>query len=168
MKIRKSRIDGKGVFAVKPIKKGELICYMNGEEISISELKRRYKEGKERLSDPLQVRGSKYIDLYEPYVYINHSCDPNATIVGFNELIAVKNIKAGQEITFDYSLTEWSDDKSWRGYNEWFIECKCKSLLCRKRIGEFRFLSKHIQEKCIKQRYVQDYIVRKYKKCHGK
>lgn len=165
--IRKSQIDGKGVFGVKLIKKGELICCMNGEEISIPELKIKYEKGNERLSDLLRVGNKKYLDLYEPYIYVNHSCDPNATIVRFNELTAIKDIDAGQEITYDYSLTEWSDDESWRDYDEWFIECKCKSSSCRKQIREFRFLPKYIQEKCTKQRYVQDHIVRKYKRCHG-
>ena len=145
--IRESIIEGKGAFAIKPIKKGELICYMNGEEISVSELKRRYEKGEERLSDPLQAEEEMYIDLYEPYIYINHSCDPNAAVVKFNELISVRDIKVGQEITYDYSLTEWSNEESWQDYNDWFIECKCGSPSCRKRIGEFYLLPKNIQEK---------------------
>lgn len=162
--IRKSQIDGRGIFAVEPIRKGELICCMKGEKISISELKSRYKTKKERPSDPLQVSEHTYLDLDEPYVYINHSCDPNAVVVRFSELITVKDIRAGEEITIDYSLTEWSDDEDWKGDDDWSIECNCQSPSCRKVIREFRFLPKHIQKKCIRQMIVQDHIIRKYKK----
>ena len=70
--VRKSRIDHNGLFATVPIRQGELICRMEGEEISIPELKRRYASGCERLTDPLQVREDRYIDLDEPFVYLNH------------------------------------------------------------------------------------------------
>ena len=168
IKIKESVIDGKGIFAVKPIRKGELICYMNGEEISISELKKRYEKGEERLSDPLQVGEKTYIDLYEPYVYINHSCSPNSAVMKFNELVAIEDIKAEQEIMYDYSLTEWSDEESWQDYDDWFIKCKCRSSLCRNKIEEFYLLPKDIQEKCIKQGNVRNFIVKRYKECHGK
>jgi len=164
--INKSKIDGNGALALKPIKKGELICRMRGEEISISELKKRHEIGRERLCDPLQVRESRFLDLFEPYVYINHSCESNAAIVKFNELIAIKDIGIGEEITYDYSLTEWSNDKSRLGHDDWSMECNCKSPLCRGKIREFRFLPKNIQEKYVKQRLVQDHIIRKYKKCY--
>lgn len=161
--IKKSIIDGKGAFAIESIKKGEIICYMNGEEISISELKRRYEKGEEKSSDPLQVGDDRYIDLDEPYLYFNHSCDPNAVIIRFNELVAIKDIEVGQEIIYDYSLTEWSEEESWRDYEDWVIECKCQSPLCRKRIVEFPFLPKDIQGKNIERGNVRNFIVKKYK-----
>ena len=161
--IKKSRIEGRGAFATQPIKKGELICRTQGDEMSISELQRKYKEGTERWTDPFQVRDLEYLDLDEPYVFINHSCDPNATVIGFNELIALKQIETGEEIIYDYSLTEWTDDKSWQGYDEWSMECRCGYSSCRKQINEFRFLPKDIQEKSVKLNLVQDHIFNKYK-----
>lgn len=164
-KVRKSSIEGMGCFATEPIKKDELICNMEGKEISISELKRKYRSGKERSCDPFQVEETRYLDLEKPYVYINHSCEPNAAIIGRNQLVALRNIEAGEEITYDYSLTEWTDDKNWEGYDDWLMKCNYKSLLCRKQIREFRFLPKKTQEKYINQGYVPDFIARKYKKC---
>lgn len=162
-----SRIEGKGAFAIEPIKKGQLICRMEGEEISIPELKRRYKSGAERSCDPLQVRESRYLDLSEPYIFINHLCGPNAAIIRFNELVAVKDIAVGEEITYDYSLTDWPDYEAWDNYGDWFMECVCNSRLCRKKIEEWPFLPKHIQEKAIRLGVVQDYILRKFEN-HGK
>lgn len=35
-------------------------------------------------------------------IYINHSCSPSCKIDGLN-VVAIKSIKVGEEITFDYS-----------------------------------------------------------------
>ncbi len=164
-KIKKSKIEGKGAFAIKLIKKGELICRMKGEEVSSPELRKRVESGAEKRSDPLQIAHSKYLDLYEPYIFVNHSCDANAIIKNFNNLIALKNIKTGQEITFDYSLTEWSDRKFWSG--KWSMECSCKSSSCRKVVREFYLLPKNIQKKYVENQLVQNHIIRKYKKIYG-
>lgn len=67
--IKKSKIEGKGMFAIKPLQKGELICRMKGEKISISELDKRFKNGTERLTDPLQIKELKYLDIDKPYIY---------------------------------------------------------------------------------------------------
>ncbi len=169
-KIRKSSIDGLGAFAVRPIKKGELICLMKGEIISVAELKKRYDAGLERRSDPLQIGEAEYLDLDEPYVLINHSCEPNSFIKNKNELVAIKDIKLNEEITYDYSATEWSDDASWERYDEyeWTIECHCPSPLCRKIIREFRFLPEDVHRRYIKNGSVSKFIAEKYKRCHGK
>ncbi len=164
--IKRSRINGKGAFAAVAIKKGETICRMAGEEISIAELQRRFESGEERSTDPLQVGASRYLDLDKPFVFINHSCDPNATIVDFNTLVAIRDIRIGEEITYDYSLTEWSDDRSWPGYDDWEMACACGSAACRKKIVEFRFLPKRLQKVFVQKKRVQDHILMKYKKRH--
>lgn len=164
--VRKSDIDAQGIFALTLIKKGELVCRMSGEEISMQELKCRYEKGQERLSDPLQIGPAMYIDMDDPYMRFNHSCDPNAAIIGFNELIAIRDIRTGEEITYDYSLTEWQDERFWEGH-DWSFNCKCASALCRGKIDSFYLLSRIMQKKQIEQGNVRDFIVDKYKKRHG-
>lgn len=164
--IKGSPIEGRGAFATELIKKGELICVMSGEEMSITELKRRYAEGVERSTDPLQITDEKYIDLDEPFVLINHSCEPNATLSKKNDLVAIKDIQKGEEITYDYSLSEWSDAHQWEGYEDWFFECRCGSPHCRKIISEFYAMPLAIQEDKIKQGYVRDFIVEKFRKAN--
>jgi len=66
---------GKGCFANANIKKGETICFLEGEEISGEEFERRYIEGRVRLDDPLQISQANYIELCTPYIYFNHSCN---------------------------------------------------------------------------------------------
>jgi hypothetical protein len=57
----------------------------------------------------IQIAVDKHITLLPEFLqYTNHSCEPN---VFFNtdsmELVCVKNIEPGDEITFFYPSTEW-------------------------------------------------------------
>lgn len=160
--IKESPIEGNGGFATRLITKGELICYMQGEEISVQELRKRYESGEERSTDPLQVDKAMYIDMEARYVSINHSCEPNATIIHKNELMALRDIQNREEILYDYSATDWPNDEYWDGYDAWVMPCRCGSHSCRKVITEWQYLPKEIQEKFIHGGMVQDYILEKY------
>jgi uncharacterized protein len=60
---------------------------------------------------------------FDPADYVNHSCDPNCGIVGSVLLVARRRIAAGEEICFDYAMTDTDD------YDE--FECRCGSEQCR-------------------------------------
>jgi len=47
--VKESNIEGKGCFATFLIKKGELICDMKGQLLSIQELIEKYEKGEERI-----------------------------------------------------------------------------------------------------------------------
>jgi hypothetical protein len=67
----------------------------------------------------------KIILMQAPEKHINHSCDPNTyvkTIDGIRRVIAMRDIKIGEEITYDYAIN---------GYYDSDILCKCKSKNCR-------------------------------------
>lgn len=61
-------INNLGVFAFEDIKKGESICFLEGVEKSIPEIREEVIKGDERVNDPLQVTENTYIDLEKPYV----------------------------------------------------------------------------------------------------
>jgi hypothetical protein len=134
---------------------------MRGEEVSTTELQRRYKAGHENYGDPLQIRKTRYLDLDKPYVQINHSCAPNATVVR-RCLIAIKDIKPNQEILYDYSLTEWSAVHLWKGWDQWAIDCGCGAPRCRKTIVHFPELPAKLQADAIRRGLVPSHIVRQY------
>jgi len=104
--VKLSKIEGFGCFATENIRKGEIICLIRGERITFQELKERYTKGKIKICNPLQITEKEYLVIKEPYIYINHSCNPNAGIRKEGELFALKDIKKGQEITYDYSTSE--------------------------------------------------------------
>ncbi|MDP3966142.1 MAG: SET domain-containing protein-lysine N-methyltransferase [archaeon] len=163
--VGKSNIEGKGVFATEEIKKGSIICIFKGKYVSIDELKRKYNSGETRLDDPFQVKDSGYLLLEEPYLLINHSCSPNSGVREISTLVAIHDIKKDEEITYDYSTTEWSDPVLW-GTNwseKWHIDCKCKSEKCRKVITEFPLLPDELKKEYFKKRIIPLFILNKIK-----
>ena len=149
---------GKGCFANANIKKGETISFLEGEEISGEEFERRYIEGRVRLDDPLQISQSNYIELCTPYIYFNHSCNPNSGVRGKNELVAIQNIMPGEEIFYDYSAVSW-DDRWARIYGAWTMKCECDEEDCRKVIGDFPTIPKSQRRKYFKLGVTPDFII---------
>ena len=146
-----------GSFATRDIKKGEIITHLEGEIVSEEEIDRRIEQGKERLDDSLQIGDKLFIDLYKESILFNHSCDPNAGIRGTNELFAIRDINAGEEITFDYSTTV--------GYQtdfDWQIVCNCGSANCRKVIKSFFDIPKVTLKKYYKLGCIPDFLLEHY------
>ena len=56
-------------------------------------------------------------------LYSNHSCDANLGLRGNIVFVAIRDIRAGEELTHDWCMT---DDDSYE------IECKCGSPNCRR------------------------------------
>ncbi len=61
-----------------------------------------------------------------PADWINHSCDPNAGLRGQVALVALRPIREGEEITFDYATSDGSP------YDE--FDCACGGEQCRTRV----------------------------------
>ena len=153
--IKKSSISGSGVFNDKEIKKGQTICFLTGELCTHDEIMKRINEGKEMLSDPLEVSDEEYLDLDEIPRTFNHSCNPNSYIRGKNELIALFDISAGEEITYDYSTT--MNDNS-----NWTCTCNCGGKDCRGIIAPFRSLSKKFQQFYVSNKFMPNFLLKKF------
>jgi SET domain-containing protein len=130
LKVLRSSIEGKGIFADENIRKNEHIAYIQGS------LKRKIITSKTQAqSIPLWYGITKTLWL-DPentiWRYFNHSCNPNTAITGQRKLIALTNIKRGSEITFDYSMTD--------GDTLWEMPCSCRSENCRKVIKSIQLL----------------------------
>jgi SET domain-containing protein len=113
--VRGSKRHGKGVFALKPIKAGELIAQYKGVIVSAEEAGMKHpthetghtmlvalgeKDGKEWVLDGT-VGGNSMR-------FINHGCVPNAKLenVGMRVNVrAIRNIRVGQELLLDYQLS---------------------------------------------------------------
>jgi SET domain-containing protein len=163
--VKKSPIEGKGCFATSAIAKGQVICTFQGKKVTIPELKHLYDSGEERVSDPLQIDDDVYLDVEEPYIFFNHSCDPCAGMKGSGTLFALRDIAPGEEITFDYSSTEWTDDEAW-GINWtdiWKIPCRCGASNCRGEVRVFELLPDECKQFYFKEGALMDYIKIKMK-----
>ncbi|MEI6498905.1 MAG: SET domain-containing protein-lysine N-methyltransferase [bacterium] len=115
--IKKSPIEGMGVFAARDFKKGETILKWDTSE-TLTE---------EQVKD-LSDSDKKYVYLIDgiyrvqqvPARYVNHSCDPNTTVINFSD-VAIKDIKKNDEITSDCASSKVEEA----------IICKCGSSNCR-------------------------------------
>jgi len=115
---------GLGLFALKPIKKGEFIAYYSGRRITNKEAEQLWTKYLFEIKSRWTIDGSGRRNIAR---YINHSCRPNAeTDVKKQKIIvtATKHIEPGAEITYNYG----------RAYFNAFIKpngCKCEA--CKKK-----------------------------------
>ena len=95
VEIRKSKIHGKGVFASRDFKKGEVVInWSDSKTLTSEELEKLPHE----YNKFIYFKGEKRILVTAPARYVNHSCDPNTFIKGFMG-IAKRDIKMGGGIT---------------------------------------------------------------------
>jgi hypothetical protein len=114
---------GCGVFAREPIKKGELLALFGGRIAARDELDPTMPHFTQRV---LQIEDDFYLitpDPLEPSDCFNHSCEPNAGFTGQIGIVAMRDIKSGEEINFDYAMCDGSS------YDE--FTCYCGSENCR-------------------------------------
>lgn len=87
----------------------------------------------------LQINDEEHILLGPEFLqYTNHSCEPNAFFDTTEmKLVALKEIKPNEELTFFYPSTEWKMDQA--------FECLCGSAHCLKLIQGAYKLTKEQQ-----------------------
>lgn len=127
VRIGRSR-TGLGLFATEPIKKGAFIVEYWGKRIPnklADELNTKYLF---EVNSRWTIDGSDRRNLAR---YANHGCRPNAEsdiIRGIVKIRARKNIKPGEEITYDYG----------KDYFASFIKklgCKCDACVNKRRLA---------------------------------
>ena len=145
--VKKSKVDRKGVFARKNIKKGEVIIIWHPKKIVTKTKLKKLSEDEQNHTTP--TGDGRYIVMGVPERYVNHSCNPNCYIkmktIAIKDVYALRDIQEGEELTSDYTLT--SVDQ-FAGMGFWEGDCKCGSKNCRGILtGDFFTLSKEIQLK---------------------
>jgi len=144
--------NGKAAFANKDFKKGEEIIEFKGKLFTYEQLPTPYDEVEDhyvQIDKNLYIGPSSGVDDF-----FNHSCNPDSGLKIKGKrviLVAIKDIKKNEEITWDYSTTMDEDD--------WELDCTCGSKNCRKRIRDFKYLPGEIQQKYIKLGIVPKYIL---------
>jgi len=96
----------------------------------------------------VQVDTGKHITLQPEFLqYINHSCDPNVFFdTTLMQLVALRELRAGDEMTFFYPSTEWKMTQS--------FNCYCGSSNC---LGDIRGAS-YLSDDVTKQYRFTDFI----------
>jgi len=152
-----SGIAGKGVFTKKSFKNGQTILLLKGQQREFI-----VKNKDDALVGPNWVGVGKnlWIDVEDGVVrYINHSCNPNMGIKGRVTFTALRNISVGEEVVFDYSITE--EDLLWRmknGENE--TTKNCRPIIC-----SIQSLPPEVYESYLP--YIPTYFQKVYRRYHN-
>lgn len=136
--VQKSVIHGRGVFATRAIRKGKSLIEYKGERITWEEAERRYP------IDPIPYHtflfeigdGSECLDAANRGTsakWFNHSCKPNCEAEEDDDervfIKARRDIKVGEELTYDYNLT--CEERMKKSERQRRYPCWCGAKKCR-------------------------------------
>jgi len=136
IQVRRSGVHGKGVYALRTIRKGETIIEYKGEMLTWKQAQRRHPH------NPKDPDHTFFFHIDEEHVidanvggnaarWINHACNPNceSEIVGEHVFIkALRRIEPGEELFYDYGLV--IDERYTPKVKKQF-ECRCGARRCR-------------------------------------
>jgi hypothetical protein len=138
---------GLGLFAALDIPANQVVLIFTGELLELDEV---LASGRDECY-PLQVGPTTYLDLDARSRIVNHSCAPNAGIRSDRILVALREIRAGEEICYDYSTT--------MSERRWTMDCACRAPGCRGTVGDFHELPIDLQQHYLRHGVVQSFIV---------
>ncbi|MBK7884980.1 MAG: SET domain-containing protein [Chitinophagaceae bacterium] len=125
--IIKKTEKGKGLFAANDIKAGTILFAISGKLINFDQSNKLEED-----SYSLQIDINTYIVPHHPFFLLNHSCEPDCGINNRLEMVAIKDIKKDKELQWDYSTSMLE--------RNWTMPCDCRTVNCRKTIGDFDLL----------------------------
>src|SRR5213080_2298207 len=125
--VRESKIHGRGLFAIAEIAKDEIVAVKGGHIVDRKTLRdkiaRRLGPLEIQIDDDLFIAPVSDEERELSILYSNHSCDPNVGVRGEITFVATRDIRAGEELTHDWAMTD--DD-------DYLADCKCGAPDCRK------------------------------------
>ena len=122
--VRSSHIHAAGVYTTSDIKDGTLIVEYTGRHISKERGDELYEH--ENVTYLFALDDGTVIDGHGTAAFINHCCEPNCetdVIDGRVWIIAIRDIRAGEELTYDYCLYDGDEDDP--------AICRCGAKKCR-------------------------------------
>ena len=128
IEVREDTLAGRGVVAITDIARDEIVAIKAGHIISGGEIEQVTAMAGDMA---LQIDDDFYLAPRSPdevdhmSVFINHSCEPNVGFRGQVVYVAMRDIRAGEELCHDYSM-ERTDD--------YVLDCHCGSALCRGKV----------------------------------
>jgi SET domain-containing protein len=138
---RKSPIEGRGLFAKQSIEAGEIVVVKGGHILTKAQ---RDQIGKELGPSEIQISEDLFIGPTTSrqreggMMHLNHSCEPNLGLQGQIVYVALRDIEAGEELTFDYAMNDDEPDE---------MTCRCGTPSCRGTITGADWRQPEIQRK---------------------
>jgi hypothetical protein len=140
--VRGSAIEGRGIFALDKLQKGELVAIKGGHIFDgqrLSELEKTLGPAEIQIGDDLFIGPVTQEEREGAMLFLNHSCDPNVGVKGQIVFVAMRDIQPGEEIVQDWAMTD--DDDTTR------MECNCGSTNCRGIITGKDWKGKELQDR---------------------
>jgi hypothetical protein len=134
------------LFAGEAIATGTCLLEFSGPLLTLADVRTKGPAA----ANALQIGVDRYLYLDEPGRYVNHSCAPNAAVIGDTHLVAIRPIANEEEILFDYSTTV-SDG--------WTMKCLCGTPECRGLIVAFQMLPERLRQHYAVLGHVQRFIL---------
>lgn len=136
IQVRRSGVHGKGMYALLPLAKGEVLIEYTGEVIDWTEALKRHPH------DPNDPHHTFYFSIDEDHVidakfggnasrWINHSCKPNCEADEQDGRVFIKTLRKiapGEELFYDYGLV--IDGKHRKKLKKQYA-CHCGAKKCR-------------------------------------
>ena len=128
---------GSGLFVSRDFGMGETVFLATGEVIA------------EQTMYSIQIGWERHLDADAPFRFINHSCRPDVgpvmTAAGLT-FVALRDIRAGEEIRYDYAMTEFRHYPRANPADEFDLTCHCGEPTCRGRLGYYSELPARLKE----------------------
>jgi len=123
--VRSSPIHGRGLFALEPLTRGELVAVKGGhvfDRATLRQVERTLGPAEIQIDDDLFIGPLLPEEREGSMIFSNHSCDPNLGVRGQIAFVALRDVAAGEELTHDWAMTD--DD-------DYQMQCRCGSPRCR-------------------------------------
>ena len=99
--VRESPIHGRGLFARNAIAKGEIVAVKGGHVLTGPQwraLEPTLGSAEIQIAEDLFIAPVDRDERHGCMLYVNHSCDPNVAIQGQIVLVAMRDVRAGEEL----------------------------------------------------------------------
>ena len=154
--VKESSIQGRGLFAVEPIKRGEIVCIKGGHIFDRETLKQiavTLGPAEIQIGEHLFIGPLTEQEREGSMIFSNHSCEPNIGVQGQIVFVALRDIATDEELTHDWATTD--DD-------DYEMECRCRAASCRKIITGQDWRRKELQQKY--SGYISWYLMEKIRR----
>jgi hypothetical protein len=123
--VRPSRIVGRGLFAVAPVARGEVVCVKGGHLLDRAALGRHQavvNDAELQVAADLFLAPVTEAEFESVMMFLNHSCEPNVGVRGQIVFVAMRDVAAGEELTLDYATID---------HDAGPMACRCGATACR-------------------------------------
>jgi SET domain-containing protein len=142
--VKSSSLHGAGVYTTAAVKKGTRVLEYTGPRLTAKACDGMYSDTEVTYLFAMDD-GDTIIDGFGMAAFVNHTCDPNCETDQIDNriwIIALRDIEAGEELTYDYNLFDGDAGEK--------APCYCGLKRCRRTMFSEEEVAR--QKKILRQR----------------